>query len=318
MSIIDVVIAYSFIRDMTVPFEKTKAYQYGIINADGKILKKRKELSSNQRHAYPSILTVLAWNIKRLLSKIAIGKSTLGSFISALYLLREEIRRKGDLNDDQKLNSEFIGLIESALYSSDRERMINDAFESTLVPVKLSKGRYHIFDEEVSVKEDLLPMEYLMGVPLYECFHEGKKLVFSPHDLNEMTVPVNNVGSGMVKGIAPGEDPPIRVKKKKIYELMGRYTVFEVSPQEFEKCSCAKRKYEKWSKYFEEDSETGNEIRRYSFNNPEKGIILRNSETGQTMMFRRRWSDQRLAHNKKARLLVQQKEQNKVYTIWTR
>ena len=213
---------------------------------------------------------------------------------------------------------DMIEVIQKTLYSSNKERMINDAFEASLLPSRLKVGRYDLFGKEVILKDETRPFRYILGVPLYEYFQEGRRLVFSPQDLNEMTVPVNNVGSGMVKGIAPGEDPPIRVKKKKIYELMGRYTVFEVSPEEFEKCSCAKRKYEKWSKYFEEDSETGNEIRRYSFNNPEKGIILRNSETGRTMMFRRRWSDQRLAHNKKARLLVQQKEQNKVYTIWTR
>jgi hypothetical protein len=121
----------------------------------------------------------------------------------------------------------------------------------------------------------------------------------------------------MIKGAAPGEDPPIRLKKKKkIYELMGRYTVFEVSPEEFERCSCSKKKFEKWNKFFDEDSETGSSIKNYSHRNPEKGIILRNSETGQTMMLRRRWSDQRLTHNRKAKLLTQSR--NDVFSLWTR
>jgi hypothetical protein len=156
-----------------------------------------------------------------------------------------------------------------------------------------------------------------MGVALYEAVSSsGKKVVFSKSDIEE-EVPANNVGSGMIKGIAPGEDPPIRVKKKKkIYELVGRYTVFEVSPEEFERCTCAKRKFEKWNKFFDEDSETGSEIKKYSYHNPHKGIILRNSETGQTMMFRRRWDDQRLTHNRKAKLLVQ--SQSKAFSIWTR
>jgi len=318
MGIIDVIIAYTFVKDLTTPFNKTRAFEYGIIDAEGKILKKRNTLTSKERSAYPTILTTLAWNIKKILTKIGIGRSSIASFASALYLLKEQAKKDGVGMGYQSPEMDMIEVIQKTLYSSNKERMINDAFEASLLPSRLKVGRYDLFGKEVILKDETRPFQYILGVPLYEYFQEGRRLVFSPQDLNEMTVPVNNVGSGMVKGIAPGEDPPIRVKKKKIYELMGRYTVFEVSPEEFEKCSCAKRKYEKWSKYFEEDSETGNEIRRYSFNNPEKGIILRNSETGRTMMFRRRWSDQRLAHNKKARLLVQQKEQNKVYTIWTR
>lgn len=317
MGIIDVIIAYSFVKDLTTPFNKTRAFEYGIIDADGKILKKRNSLTSNEKSAYPTILTTLAWNIKKILVKIGIGRSSIASFASALYLLKEQVKGDGAYMNHENPETRMIEVVEKMLYSSDRDKMINEAFESSLLPNRIKKGRYEVFDEVVETTEEIFPFCYSMGVPLYECVHDGRKLVFSPQDLVETTAPVNNVGSGMVKGIAPGEDPPIRVKKKKIYELMGRYTVFEVSPDEFEKCSCAKRKFEKWNKYFEEDSETGTEIKRYSYNNPEKGIILRNSETGQTMMFRRRWSDQRLAHNKKARLLVQQKEQNKVYSIWT-
>jgi len=318
MGIVDVVIAYTFIRDLTVPFNKTRAFEVGIIDADGKFLKKRKDLDATQSKYYPSILTILAWNIKKILIKILIGRSSIASFATALYLLREELHQGGSDMMGKNPTKDLVSFIEKTIYSSGRERMINEAFESSLLPNRIKRGNYQVFDEVVETKKDLAPFCYSMGVPLYECVSNGRNFVFSPQDLVEITAPANNVGSGMVKGIAPGEDPPIRVKKKKIYELMGRYTVFEVSPEEFEKCSCAKKKFEKWSKYFDEDSETGNEIRRYSFNNPEKGIILRNSETGQTMMFRRRWSDQRLVHNKKARLLVQQKEQNKVYTIWTR
>jgi hypothetical protein len=275
MGLVDVAISYSFIRDMTVSFDKTDSFKLGIIDKDGNFLKKKDQLeTSAEKKAYPNKLTVLAWNIKKILSKIAIGRSTLGSFVSALYLLREELNNEAGYN----MITEKLYQMMRESYPNDRETFINELFESQFL--SLPQNQYLIEDAG-------------------------------------MVVPTNNVGGGMIKGAAPGEDPPIRVKKKKkIYELMGRYTVFEISPEEFEKCSCAKRKFEKWNKFFDEDSETGSSIKKYSHHNPEKGIILRNSETGQTMMFRRRWSDQRLTHNRKAKLLAQ--SQNKAFSIWIR
>ena len=313
MGIINVVIAYNFIRDLTRPFKDTEAYKNGIIDENGVFLVREDDLSPNQRKYYPNIITILAWNIKRILSKIGIGKSSIASFATALYLLRAKLEDKK--MKSSRITEDILNVLERDIYSMDRSAMINEAFGSILCSPKITRGSYRVFDEDILLHEDIKPKDYSLGLPLYEAFVNGKKIVFSENDLSE-EVPTNNVGSGMVKGIAPGEEPPVRARRKKIYELMGRYTVFEISPEDFERCSCAKKKFEKWNKFFDEDSETGSEIKKYSYNNPEKGIILRNSETGQTMMFRRRWSDQRLTHNKKAKVLVQSNE--KVYSIWTR
>lgn len=313
MGIIDVAIAYTFIRDMTIAFDKTNAFKEGIIDKNGKFLVNKNDATSAQKKHWPNKLTVLAWNIKRLLSKVAIGKSAIASFVSALYLLKEEVEG----SEMDSIQRRVLSLVEETLFQSDRERMINEAFESSLFPVDLEPGNYFVSNELVSIRESMKPNAYHMGVALYEAKTlGGRRVVFSKSEIEE-EIPTNNVGGGMIKGAAPGEDPPIRVKKKKkIYELMGRYTVFEVSPEEFEKCTCAKKKFEKWNKFFDEDSETGSIIKKYSHHNPDKGIILRNSETGQTMMFRRRWSDQRLSHNRKAKLLTQSK--NEAFSIWTR
>jgi len=314
MGLVDVVIAYTFIKNLSTSFTKTKQFDVGIIDKDGKFLVQYSQATSEQKKYWPNKLTVIAWNIKKLLSKVGIGKSTVGSFASALYLLKEQIQKENILNVYPE--KDLIEMLENTIYNNNRERLINEAFESSIFPSTLERGQYKVLDESLVITKDTKPFTYSMGVALYEAFsNSGKKVVFSKSDIEE-EVPANNVGGGMIKGIAPGEDPPIRVKKKKkIYELMGRYTVFEVSPEEFERCTCAKRKFEKWNKFFDEDSETGSEIKKYSYHNPHKGIILRNSETGQTMMFRRRWNDQRLTHNRKTKLLVQ--SQNKAFSIWT-
>jgi len=278
MGLVDVVISYTFIKNLTVPFDKTEAFKVGIIDKDGNFLVKKgsDNLTSEQSKNYPNKLVILAWNIKRLLSKVGIGRSSIASFASALYLLKEETRQ----SDFSVIKERVLVDLQNKLYSGNREEMVNDFFETCC----------------------------LGNLNNNSCLLEGA--------VSE-EVPTNNVGGGMIKGAAPGEDPPIRLKKKKkIYELMGRYTVFEVSPEEFEKCSCSKRKFEKWDKFFDEDSETGSAIKKYSYHNPDKGIILRNSETGETTVFRRRWSDQRLTHNRKAKLLTQSR--NDVFSLWTR
>lgn len=278
MSLVDLAISYSFVKNMTVPFEDTEAFKFGIIDKNGNFLKKRNELVSYaEKRAYPNKMQVLAWNIKKILSKIQIGKSTLGSFASALYLLKEEIKNKTEY---ETIKEKIFDVMTNEIYEGNRVKLINELFEFEML-----KNKSLSLLEEVGAVSG--------------------------------GAPTNNIGGGMIKGAAPGEDPPIRLKKKKkIYELMGRYTVFEVSPEEFERCSCSKKKFEKWNKFFDEDSETGSSIKNYSHRNPEKGIILRNSETGQTMMLRRRWSDQRLTHNRKAKLLTQSR--NDVFSLWTR
>lgn len=280
MGLVDVVISYTFIKNLTVPFDKTEAFKVGIIDKDGNFLVKKgsDNLTSEQSKNYPNKLVILAWNIKRLLSKVGIGRSSIASFASALYLLKEETRQ----SDFSVIKERVLVDLQNKLYSGNREEMINDFFEACCLGDLNNKS----------------------------CLLEEVGAVSGG-------APTNNIGGGMIKGAAPGEDPPIRLKKKKkIYELMGRYTVFEVSPEEFERCSCSKKKFEKWNKFFDEDSETGSSIKNYSHRNPEKGIILRNSETGQTMMLRRRWSDQRLTHNRKAKLLTQSR--NDVFSLWTR
>ena len=52
---VDAFIAYKFIKILAVPFEKTDAFKMGIIDKDGKILKKRKDLKGEEKKAYTII-----------------------------------------------------------------------------------------------------------------------------------------------------------------------------------------------------------------------------------------------------------------------
>jgi hypothetical protein len=312
MSIVNTIIAYNIIRDLTVPFNRTDAFKLGVIDKDGNFLLKQKDMTREQRNSVPSILTILAWNIKKILSKIGIGRSSIASFATALYLLREEIGNKGE---SRQMEIRLMEYIEKELFKSDREKMINEAFESSLLSSDVEAGNYVIQGNAVSIEETLKPFIYVMGVPLYRSTREnGKVVVFSKTDIEESTAPTNNIGGGMIKGASPGEEPPIRLKKRRreydenSKEFLSRYRIFEVSPEEFSNCKGVKRKFEKWDKYLNLEDEKNCEIRNFSIRNPHKGIILRNSETGETMVFRRKWEDQRLFHNRKMKMLANSKE----------
>jgi len=87
---VDLLITYRVIKLLVTPFEKQEAFKYGIIDKDGKVLKKFKTLqSTNEKRAY-TVLHRFVFNLKRILKRVGLG-GRLGSFAVALItLLREE------------------------------------------------------------------------------------------------------------------------------------------------------------------------------------------------------------------------------------
>ena len=79
--------ALRFLRLLTTPWNKTTAYELGIVDENGKVLKKPE--TSDEKGAY-NTFHKLVFNLKRLLNKIPLGKSTLASYAAALYLIKEE------------------------------------------------------------------------------------------------------------------------------------------------------------------------------------------------------------------------------------
>ena len=86
---VDLLITYRIIKLLVTPFEKQEAFKYGIIDKDGKVLRKNKTLKlEKERKAY-TILHRFVFNLKRILKKVGLG-SRLGSFAVALALLIKE------------------------------------------------------------------------------------------------------------------------------------------------------------------------------------------------------------------------------------
>ena len=82
---IDLIITYRVVKMLVTPFKKFKAFELGIIDEDGKSLKKMKEVKGSDRKHY-TMLHRFVFNLKRILQKVGLG-SRLGSFAVALALL---------------------------------------------------------------------------------------------------------------------------------------------------------------------------------------------------------------------------------------
>jgi hypothetical protein len=85
--IADILLIYQFIKRLTTPWEKTEAYQLGLIDKNGKKLKKAETKEEQDAMGY---FDRLVFNIKRLLEKVPGGSSRLGSYAAAMWLIKEE------------------------------------------------------------------------------------------------------------------------------------------------------------------------------------------------------------------------------------
>jgi hypothetical protein len=88
-STVDLILIYQFLKRLTTPFNKTEAYELGLIDEKGKRTKKKIE-TKEEENAY-GYFDRLVFNIKRLIEKVPGGSSRLGSYAAALFLIKESV-----------------------------------------------------------------------------------------------------------------------------------------------------------------------------------------------------------------------------------
>ena len=107
---VDLVITYRVVKLLVTPFNKQEAFKYGIIDKDGKVLRKYRTLKTTDEKKSYTILHRFVFNLKRILQKAGLG-GRLGTFAVALGLLIRE----------DKNYIEHKSLIESAVISYLKE-----------------------------------------------------------------------------------------------------------------------------------------------------------------------------------------------------
>ena len=146
MRTIDALITYRVIKLLVTPFERTEAFKRGIIDKDGNVLIKMKNVKVQSDKKHYTLLHRFVWNIKRLMKKVGLG-SRLGTFGAALALLIKEDSSYAQHKD----------VIESAVITYLKEENLYD----------------EILNESRTIPEiDATPYMTCFGVDIYEVNEE--------------------------------------------------------------------------------------------------------------------------------------------------
>ena len=177
---IDLLITYRVIKLLVTPWNKHDAYKYGIIDDDGKVLRKTKDLkTAKEKDAY-TILHRFVFNLKRLINIIPGGKSKLGTYAAALGLLLKEQK---DINAVELERTLYKHLVDNKLiaYGDD----LNESVGFDYLP----EGRFTVIDnledlngqktaevgDIVYTTENQKPFDNYFGVNLYYVINEDTK-----------------------------------------------------------------------------------------------------------------------------------------------
>lgn len=128
----DFIYALRIITLLTTPWEKQAAYKYGIIDKDGNLLRRYKDLKTSEEKDAYTYLHRLVFNLKRLLGVIPGGKSWLAAATASLLLLKESLQ---ELN----ISDEGWKMIEEAIFNlkEDTPTNVTGAAVSTDTPKPL-------------------------------------------------------------------------------------------------------------------------------------------------------------------------------------
>tara|TARA_Y100001972_G_scaffold22877_1_gene27419 strand:- start:97 stop:687 length:591 start_codon:yes stop_codon:yes gene_type:complete len=177
---IDLLITYRVIKMLTTPFDRTEAYKLGIIDKNGKVLRKSKELKTPKEKDNYTLLHRFVFNLKRLINFIPGGKSKLGTYAAALGLLLKE-NKDIDLVELEK--NLYKHLSDNDLIKLDDDLREDVGFDF------LPAGRFTIIDDLedlngqptatvgdiVYTSDDQKPFDNYFGVNLYNVINEDTK-----------------------------------------------------------------------------------------------------------------------------------------------
>lgn len=187
VAIFDTFVAYKFIKILTTPWKKTDAFKLGLIDKKGNPLVKRSDLKSDKEKKAYTIVHVLIWNIKRLLDKIPMTKTKMGSFATALWLLKDKkVVKKPEIIENAFL--EYTGL---------KPKNNKNIMESYLdgdnhidAGVYMSRNTLPELYDFIDNKDTILveqetPEGEMLGVFIFSGIHKktGNKVVFSDEDV---------------------------------------------------------------------------------------------------------------------------------------
>ena len=104
----DTFVTYKIISALVTDWEDMPAFEHGIIDKKGKLLRKTNTLKTNDEKNSYTLFHRLVFNLKRLIQKLPGGSSKLASFAGGLFLIKEEIDVDRLLNEGESYVEEIL------------------------------------------------------------------------------------------------------------------------------------------------------------------------------------------------------------------
>jgi len=189
---VDLFVTYRFLKLLVTPWKKQEAYKLGIIDDKGKNLIKSKDFEREDQRTAFTLLHRLVFNCKRIMQKIPFVRSQLGTYATALFLLKEHYKIE---NLPERQVSKF--LLENNLIE------LNDEVSEEVIGFgnMLPMGEYKLKDQVtadddeidaqkgdiVTALEDTPPSDRILGVDVFPVIHKksNKIIYISLEDIND-------------------------------------------------------------------------------------------------------------------------------------
>lgn len=181
---IDLFVAYRFLRILTTAWEDQEAFKLGIIDKNGKLLRKANTLTKPEEKKAFTLLHRLVFNLKRILHKIPAVRSKLGTYATALYLLKQHFENQ--VEEEDTVEKAFTGWLKDNGYLTQEEldeavigigqtlpkgsyRLTQDIFAGNQGDIRGKAGDVVVAFAETS------PTDSVMGQNIFKVVHQKSK-----------------------------------------------------------------------------------------------------------------------------------------------
>jgi len=177
----DTYYTYKFIRLLTTDWKDLEAYEYGIVDENGKVLRKSRELSDRDEKSAYTLFHRLVFSIKRLLEKFPGGKTVVGRYAAALFLIKEttgmsdeqigHVLDKIGVDRDELQLSEALEekpwfMLDNSVISPGVYTLVNE-ISSPLTGESIAETNTHVV-----VDENAAPVGSIFGADIYSVRHK--------------------------------------------------------------------------------------------------------------------------------------------------
>lgn len=185
----DIFYAIRFLKLLVTPFDKTKAFQYGLIDAKGKKLKKP---TLPAEKATYTVFHRLVFNIKKLLNVVPGGVANkLASYATALFLIKDhtgmsEEEIKDVLNKMDNTDWNQLPMTESKWFQNKDNQLNPGEYILTRDIASPITGEYIGFAKSKVVIEEVTdPYDIFLNSYVYKVKHylTNQELFITNHDI---------------------------------------------------------------------------------------------------------------------------------------